>query len=60
MLSFFEIIKNKRISIKLQLSQFIDIQNVFYFNLILKALTNLLINLINNLLTPIIVNNNKK
>lgn len=44
MLSFFEVIRNKDIFIKLQWLQFMKIHNVFNFNLLEKVLSDLLTN----------------
>lgn len=47
MLGFFEIIRNKKVFIKLQLPQLMKIYNVFYPNLLKKAFIDLLINQVN-------------
>ena len=60
MLGPFEIIENKKISVELQLLQSMKILNVFHLNLFQKASINPLTNQVNELPTPIIINNKKK
>lgn len=57
MLGFFKVIGNKKLSIEFQLPQLIKIHNVFQPNLLLKVLTNLLTNQVNEPLSLIIINN---
>ena len=60
MLGFFEIIGNKEVFVKLQLSQSLKIHNVFYLNLLQKTLINLLTNQVNKPPSPVIINNKKE
>ena len=57
MLGFFEIIRNKGVSIELQLPQSIKIHNVLHSNLFQKASTDPLTNQVNKPLPLIIINN---
>ena len=59
MLGFFEIIKNIKMSVKLKLPQSMKIYNVFYLNLLQKALRNLLTNQVNKPSPPVIINNKR-
>lgn len=60
MLGPFEVIKNKEISIELQLSQSIKIHNVFYPNLLRKTLIDPLTNEINEPPLLVIINNEEE
>ena len=60
MISLFRIIGKKSILPELQLSQAIKIYKVFYPNLLQKVSINLLIDQINKLILPIIINNKEK
>ncbi len=60
MLGPFKVIKNKEISIELQLSQSMKIHNVFYSNLLRKTLINPLTNEINEPPLPVIINNEEE
>ena len=60
MLGLFEVTENKRNSVELQLPQSMKIHNVFYPNLLQKALTDPLTNQVNELPTPVIINNKEK
>lgn len=60
MLRLFEVIRNKRIFVKLQLSQSMKIYNVFYLNLLPKALIDSLTNQVNEPSPPIIINNKEE
>lgn len=60
MFKFFEIIRNKKIFMKLQLPQSIKIHNIFDLNLLYKALIDPLTNQVNKPPLLIIINNKKK
>ena len=60
MLGFFEVIGNKKVSVELQLPQSIKIHNVFHSNLLPKTSTDPLTNQVNELPSPIIINNKEK
>ena len=60
MLGFFKVMENKEVFIKLQLPQSMKIHNIFYFNLFQNFLTDLLINQVNKLPLPVIINNKKE
>ena len=60
MLSSFEVIGNKRVSVKLQLPQSMKIHNVFHPNLLQKALTDPLPNQVNEPPPPVIINNKEE
>lgn len=56
MLDLFEVIRNKKVSIELQLLQLIKIHNTFPPNLLKNMSKNLLINWVNELSPPSIIN----
>ena len=58
--SLFEVIRNKRVFIELQLPQSIKIYNVFHPYLLQKTSTDLLINQPNEPLPPVIINIKEK
>ena len=60
MLGLFKVIGNKRVSVELQLPQSMKIHNVFYLNLLQKALTNPLTNQVNKPSPPVIINNKEE
>lgn len=60
MLDPFEVIRNKRVSVKLQLLQSIKIYNAFHANLLKKTFTDSLTNQVNELSFLVIINNKKK
>lgn len=60
MLRLFEVIENKEISIELQLPQSMKIHNVFYSNLLRKALIDSLTNQVNESPSQVIINNKKE
>ena len=60
MLGFFEVIRNKEISVQLQLPQSMKIHNVFHPNLLRKASTDPLINQVNEPPPPVIINNEEE
>ena len=60
MLGLFKVIRNKGVSIELQLPQSIKIHNVFHSNLLQKASTDPLTNQVNKLPPPVIINNEEK
>lgn len=57
MLSSFKIIRNKRVSIDLQIPQSLKIHNVFLFNLLQKAFIDSMFNRVNESLPRIIIKN---
>lgn len=59
-LAFFEVIRNKKGSVKLQLAQLIKIPYVFHLDLLQKVLTNFLINQVNEPLPLVIINNKEE
>ena len=59
MISFFEVIWKKVISLKLQLPQAMNIHNIIYLNLLQKTSTNLLIDQVNEPVPPVIIDNEK-
>ncbi len=60
MLSPFEVIRNKGVSVELQLPQSMKIHNVFYPNLLQKASTDPLTNQVNEPSPPVIINNEEE
>ena len=60
MISPFEVIGKKDISLELQLSQAMKIHNVFHPNLLQKALTDPLIGQVNEPVPPVIINNEEE
>lgn len=60
MLSFFEVIRIKRVFVELKLSQSIKIYNFFYSNLLWKALIDSRINQVNKPSTLVIINNKEE
>ncbi len=59
MLSSFEVIRNKGVSVELQLPQSMKI-HVFHPNLLRKISTDPLTNQVNELLSPVIINNEEE
>ena len=60
MLGSFKVIRNKSVFVELQLLQSMKIHDIFHLNLLRKASTNPLTNLVNKLPPPIIINNKEK
>ena len=60
MLSFIEIIENKKVSLELQLAQSMKIHNIFNLNLLQKTSTDLLTNQVNEAIPPVIINNKEE
>ena len=60
MLGPFEVIENKRVFVELQLPQSMKIHNIFHYNLLRKASTDLLTNQVNEPLPSVIINNEEE
>ena len=60
MLGSFQIIRNKGVSVELQLPQSIKIHNIFHLNMLQKASTDFLTNQVNEPPPPVIINNVKE